>query len=377
MRTILLSALLLGSVAIASEYKYEVSPMVGYNFAEGNIDVDDYVTFGAEVQYNGFDAKIKPELSIFYAKTDYDVESYPNDDTSIWRVALNGVYEFDKTSFMIPFAKGGVGYENMGNADKGQTGNTNSLYIDAGVGAKVPLTKQLALKVEALYMLKPNDYENDNNLAVLAGITFAFGQKAQKAAPIQEEKVEEVQAVVDGDDDNDGVLNSQDSCLYTVGGVKVDALGCALPVVKKVDNDTDKDGILNKDDICPNTPAGEEVNSDGCPLTLNLDINFENNSADIKAESFPHLEKYATFLMKHTNYSAKIVGYTDSKGSATYNQKLSQKRAKAVVADLVSRGVDPKQLSFEGAGEANPIATNDTAEGRAKNRRIEAELIRN
>jgi OOP family OmpA-OmpF porin len=372
MKNILLSALLLGSVAVASDYNYEVSPLIGYNFAEGNIDVDDYFTFGAELQYNGFDSVIKPEFSVFYSKADYNIPA-PTSDTDVLRIALNGVYEFDEVGAMIPFAKAGVGYENMSDANKGQTGNTNSAYLDAGFGAKIPLTEQLALKLETIYMLKDNDGTTDNNLAVLAGVTFSFGAKAQKAAPIVVEEEEEV-VVVDGDDDNDGILNSQDSCLYTPAGVKVDALGCALPLV---DNDTDKDGVLNADDICPKTPLGEAVNSDGCPTIVNLHIKFENNSDKLTPASEELMQTYADFLKAHTNYSAEIIGHTDSRGSKSYNQKLSQKRAEAVVADLVARGVDAKQLSSKGEGELNPIATNDTEEGRQANRRIEAKLTKN
>ncbi|MEO1937580.1 MAG: OmpA family protein, partial [Sulfurimonas sp.] len=86
---------------------------------------------------------------------------------------------------------------------------------------------------------------------------------------------------------------------------------------------------------------------------------------------------YAAFLKRNTNYSAKIVGYTDNVGSEAYNQKLSERRAKAVMNALIERGVDAKQLSAIGMGELNPVASNDTAEGRAQNRRIEAQMTLN
>ena len=88
------------------------------------------------------------------------------------------------------------------------------------------------------------------------------------------------------------------------------------------------------------------------------------------------LQKYADFLTKYSAYSANIVGYTDSRGSEAYNQKLSQKRANAVKDMLLEKGVPADRLSSEGKGEANPIADNATSEGRAENRRIEAELIK-
>jgi len=380
-RLLLIPALMLGTVAMATEYNFEVTPLIGYNIAEGNIDVDDYAVFGGEFQYNGFDSVIKPELSILYSNADYNLGSA---DTDVWRIAVNGVYEYDKVGSIIPLAKVGLGYENMSDPYKSVTGNTNSPFLDAGIGAKVPFNDMISLKLEAVYMLKYNDARYDNNLIITAGLNIAFGEKAQKAAPVatepeptpepKEEPAPVVAAapvVVDGDDDKDGVLNSADKCTKTATGIEVDANGCG------VDNDTDKDGVLNAQDICPNTLVGETVNSDGCPEKITLLIKFENNSAEIVPESYHIMQKYADFLIKYTSYSANIVGYTDSKGSSKYNQNLSEKRANRIKEMLIQKGVDRSKVSATGKGEANPIADNTTAEGRAKNRRIEAELIKN
>jgi len=380
-RLLLIPALMLGTVAMATEYNYEITPLIGYNIAEGNIDVDDYAVFGAELQYNGYDSVIKPELSVFYSNADYNPGSA---DTDVWRIAVNGVYEYDKLGSIIPLAKAGLGYENMSDPYKSATGNTNSPFLDVGVGAKIPFNEMIALKLEAIYMLKYNDARYDNNLAIVAGLNIAFGEKAQKAAPVIEstpvpeptpepEPVAAVVAapvVVDSDDDKDGVLNAADKCPATPAGIEVDANGC------KVDNDTDKDGVANAQDICPNTPLGEVVNSDGCPHKVTLHVKFENNSAELVSESNGNMQKYADFLIKYTTYSAKIIGHTDSKGSAAYNQTLSEKRANAVKDMLIQKGVDASKVSASGEGEANPIADNATVEGRAQNRRIEAELTK-
>ena len=382
-RLLLIPALMLGTVAMAKDYNFEITPLIGYNIAEGNIDLDDYAVFGGEFQYNGLNSVIKPELSILYSKADYNTNKLPSSaDTPVWRFALNGVYEYDKVGPVVPLAKAGFGYESMDDGSyTGSTGNTDSAFIDAGIGAKIPFNDMLALKLEAVYMLKYNDARYDSNLALLAGLNIAFGAKAQKAAPVASEPVPEVvkevvvvvaavPVVVDGDDDKDGVLNSVDKCPTTPTGVEVDVNGCT------VDNDTDKDGVLNAQDICPNTPLGEAVNSDGCPAKITLKVNFANNSAEIQPSSFDMLQKYADFLTKYSAYSANIVGYTDSRGSEAYNQKLSQKRANAVKDMLLEKGVPADRLSSEGKGEANPIADNATSEGRAENRRIEAELIK-
>ena len=400
-KLLLIPALLFGNLAMATDYDYEITPLIGYNIAEGNTDLDNYATFGAEFQYNALESIIKPELSVFYSKADYSIGSA---DTDIWRLALNGVYEYDKIGAVIPLAKAGLGYENMSKTYTGQTGNTNGLFVDAGVGAKVPFSDALALKLEAVYMLKHNDNRYDNNLAILAGLNIAFGAKAQKAAPVKEEEpAPVVVAPVDGDDDNDGVLNSQDVCPNTPAGVRVDVKGCFLdsdddndgvlnasdkcpntPRGDEVDasgctiiTDDDNDGVLNSMDKCPATPAGHAVNEDGCPASVNLHINFENNSYKVDEASQTNVQKFADFLNTYNNYSAKIVGYTDSKGSEKYNQKLSEKRANVVRDMLLEKGVAANRVVAEGMGELNPVADNSTAEGKAQNRRIEAELIRN
>ena len=378
-RLLLLPALLLCTASFADNGNYEISPMIGYNLAEGNIGIkgDDHFLGGLELQYNYKDSKISPELSVLYSPSaDYD----GGGDTSITRTLLNGVYSFDKIGKITPFAKAGLGYEFVSSERNNQ--NEDGLILDAGAGLKVPFTPSWAFKAEALYLAKVSSAHNnnaDNNLIAMVGLTYSFGaapQEAPKEVVVVEKKEVVVAPVVVAvvakkDSDGDGVYDKLDKCPNTPANSTVSADGCPVSM------DDDHDGVLNAQDICPNTPAGETVNSDGCPATVNLHINFENNSAAILASSNERLDKYADFLKKHANYSAKIVGYTDSRGSASYNKKLSLKRAKAVVAALVQRGANPSQLAAIGMGEANPVADNATAEGRAQNRRIEAELTRN
>jgi len=334
-RTILISALLLGTLAMADQHKYEVSPMIGYNIAEGNLGLknDGYPLLGAEFQINYQDFFLSPEFSIFTSIPD---TSEAGQDISITRLALNGVYTFDNISSFIPFAKIGAGVENV---SRETASNKDGFFLDAGAGAKVALSKNWTLKLEAIYMAKlatHNAGNIDSNLMTLVGLTYAFGGVKPKVAPV-------VPAVV-------------------------------APVVVV---DDDKDGVLNSQDICPNTIVGKTVNSDGCPRAVQLHINFDYKSFRISDDSMPEIDAYVKFLRTYTNYSANIVGYTDDIGSRGYNQRLSQKRANAVKQLLERKGVNPRQLHAEGRGKLNPIAENSTPEGRAANRRIEAELTRN
>ncbi len=395
MKKLLLIPALLSTMVMASDYNYEITPVIGYNVAEGNLNLDNEIISGLEVQYNGFDFPIKPELSILHSGGVKSEDTLPTNKTNITRFALNGVYDFVDAGAVIPFAKAGIGYETM---NRQIAENTDGVFVDAGAGIKVPFTDSIALKLEALYMLKYNkhttdDKWGDSNLALLAGVTFSFGKKAQPEAP-----------VVDGDDDNDGVLNSIDTCPATPAGNKVDSTGCSIvvdldddndgvinsmdkcpttPAGNKVDSrgccvdgDDDNDGVLNSVDKCPTTPASNEVNVDGCCEIVNLHIKFKFNSFDVTSDSDDNIQEFVDFMKRNDNYDAKIIGHTDSYGSEAYNQVLSEKRANAVKNIIINKGVDSARVSSEGKGELSPITTNNTRDGRAQNRRIEAKLIR-
>ncbi|MDD5401131.1 MAG: OmpA family protein [Sulfurimonas sp.] len=343
-KIVLIPALLLGSLAIAQDYNYEVTPVVGYNIAEGNLKLKNQTLYGAELQYNGCDSLLKPELSVLYTDADYKNSLI---STDIYRIALNGVYEFSKIGMIKPLAKVGIGYETM---DKHLADNKDSVFVNAGIGAKIPFTDAIALKVESVYMSKNNDGRLDSNLALLAGVNFAFGPKTQKVAP------EPVAAPAP-----------------VVAPVVAPA---PTPAPKPVDGDDDKDGVLNSVDKCPNTPIGHKVDSDGCSKLVNLHINFDTASYKIKDASKPKIKEFADFLKDMPNYNAKIVGHTDSVGSDKSNQTLSENRANAVKTLIVKEGIEASRITTAGMGEKSPTTTNTTPEGRAENRRIEAELIK-
>ncbi|MZR61549.1 OmpA family protein [Alcanivorax sp. DP30] len=148
-------------------------------------------------------------------------------------------------------------------------------------------------------------------------------------------------------------------------------------VVEKVvaEADSDGDGIPDSRDKCPNTLAGGKVDGDGCLLknqTISFNnIGFELNSAKITASSRPTLDKLAESLQSQTDFNVEIAGHTDSTGSAEYNETLSDKRANSVREYLINKGVAEDRLTSRGYGEVDPVASNETASGRAMNRRVE------
>jgi len=163
------------------------------------------------------------------------------------------------------------------------------------------------------------------------------------------------------------------------------------------DGDADGDGVPDSRDQCPNTPKGVKVDAAGCPIVAVVavvvveevvivkeetivvrDVHFEFNSARLTAADKEKLNVIATRLKKDAaNAQLKVTGYTDSVGKEAYNLKLSKERAHSVVEYLISSGIPRSQfVSVAGAGESNPVASNQTPEGRALNRRTEIKIIR-
>jgi OOP family OmpA-OmpF porin len=142
---------------------------------------------------------------------------------------------------------------------------------------------------------------------------------------------------------------------------------------KPMPMDSDGDGVTDDKDKCPNTPKGEYVDADGCTLKLTLHINFDFDKADIKPEFKADLEQAAQFSRKNTNVPyINIAGHTDSIGEDAYNQDLSLRRAAAVRNALINDyGIPASKLVANGYGEKQPIADNNTEDGRYQNRRVE------
>jgi len=185
------------------------------------------------------------------------------------------------------------------------------------------------------------------------------------------------------DSDFDSVPDYLDKCPGTPAGVKVDQNGCPL--------DTDHDGVPDYLDRCPGTPAGVKVDTTGCPeVVVNvqkkaaaakrfcskpavLAINFDTNKTIIKPKYNDELLTVGDFLRYFPKAKGEISGHTDTVGSKAHNLTLSQGRADSVKKYLVDTfGVDAARIDTKGYGFSKPVATNKSAAGRAKNRRIEA-----
>lgn len=169
------------------------------------------------------------------------------------------------------------------------------------------------------------------------------------------------------DTDGDGIMDDKDKCPEEPGSQATG--GCP---------DADNDGVIDSKDKCPNDPGTDGF---GCPeikpatkkimeAAMN-GLQFETGSAKIKEESYAKLDKVYEILKANPKLKLDINGHTDNTGDASLNLQLSKDRAAAAKAYLIKKGIDPARVQANGYGDTQPVADNNTEEGRAKNRRVE------
>jgi outer membrane protein OmpA-like peptidoglycan-associated protein len=192
----------------------------------------------------------------------------------------------------------------------------------------------------------------------------------------------------DPDNDADGILDNDDTCPLESEDIDAyqDGDGCPEP-------DNDGDGIADGVDQCPMEPEDRDgyQDDDGCPepgpgqatvtvtdtrILISERIYFDFDTSEIRSVSLPLLDQVADVIRSLPGRRRiRVEGYTDSEGDDAYNADLSYTRARAVVDYLVGRGASRDRLLYEGYGERNPVAPNDSPEGRALNRRVEFTIM--
>lgn len=210
------------------------------------------------------------------------------------------------------FGKVGAAYMDLGDA--------NDTVLTAGIGGEYLFTNNLAARLEYQYFDEMSDgiVKDMSANFVSLGLTYRFGGAEEPVPMAKEEPVEQM----------------------------------AEPEP---------------------APVEEVVTSKQVQEQFDSGL-FAHNSAELSAEGKASLATILETLTTHPQASATIVGHTDSSGSEKYNQDISERRAQAVADYLIGEGVNPEQVVASGEGELNPIASNDTAEGRSQNRRVEVDI---
>ena len=336
--------------------------------------------------------------------------SYDNElETSLHARALSDDHAFN------PFISAGLG----GGTYNGKV----APYAPLGVGLQINLASITYIFLQVNYRVSLDKARLDDNLFYSFGITENISRpKAAKIAP----PPPPIPVVVVKDRDNDGVVDSLDTCPDVAGLAKFNGCpdtdgdgvadkddkcpnvaglvryqGCPIPdrdkdgINDEEDKcpdvagiakyqgcpipDADKDGVNDEEDKCPSVPGVKENN--GCPIVKEEVVKkvaasakaifFANASAKLLPKSFKSLNSVATILKEDADLKLDIEGHTDNVGKPAKNQLLSEQRAKAVLDYLTKKaGVDAGRLTSAGFGDTRPIASNKTAKGKAQNRRV-------
>ncbi|MGA8203225.1 MAG: OmpA family protein [Woeseiaceae bacterium] len=293
-------------------------------------------------------------------------------------------YVFGRDSKFSPYLLAGAAYQLVEKNDD----QVNGTALSAGLGFRWDIFGSSRISLQGEYR-----YRRDNALGlklddqiVSVGLHIPFGSEKEPPAPAY---------VPPPDSDGDGVIDANDQCPGTPAGVSVDARGCppdsdgdGVPdhkdqcpgtvhgaAVNSVgcEMDGDNDGVVDRLDQCPNTRAGAQVDVKGCEIKEAIQlqgVNFETNSDRLLPGAEQILDDAAASLVRNPTIHVEVAGHTDSQGAADYNEGLSERRAITVRDYLVSHGVSADRMTVKGYGEAEPIADNSTAAGRAQNRRV-------
>ncbi|MBP9493051.1 MAG: OmpA family protein [Sulfurospirillum sp.] len=330
-----LAALTSFMFAAPTAYNYEITPTIGGVLPEGNLDLDNQLTYGLRFGIN-LENTVFDQFELGYDRTSNVDYKGRTDEADFNRYYGNLVKEYKMSPETALYALVGLGYEDIKNE---QLDNRDSMFAQYGGGVKYWVTDNFALKAEVRHAMK--FHGGDNNMFYSLGFVIPFDAKA---VPII---------------------------------AKAEPKPTPTPVVAPtVPKDSDSDGVYDDKDKCQNTPKGTVVDADGCTKIIRLHVNFDFDQSTIKPEYAKEISKVAEFMKQNIGYSVVLEGHTDSKGSDAYNQTLSDKRAKAVAKALSDLGIPNAKITTEAYGESKPVATNDTDVGRAENRRVDAKFTK-
>jgi len=411
---------------------FAISPYVGQAYWSDEIGLDDSLIYGGRAA-----VMFLPWLGVegTYGRTSTDTDFAPGYDTDVEHFGLDLLLNLAPGRCINPYLTGGWSRFDIDSSGNTVTGLTNSLNgWEYGGGLKIRLHEIMGRRTDLRLDVRnvindlcssfPNDGDWTNNVIASAGLQFTFGRMARDSDNDGVRDRDDMcadtpaGAPVDAmgcplDADGDGVFDNVDKCPGTLSGAPVDAMGCALdsdadgvidlydecaatPAGVEIDKagcplDSDGDGVFDGLDKCPETPGHLKVDKNGCPIEISkmetelLDtgmistsqISFGSGNSNLDAQSHAILDEIALTLSHWPELRVEIGGHTDSQGSAKSNQKLSERRATAVLDYLKLKHpeIDSAQYSVAGYGENAPIADNSTREGRAANRRVEFKVL--
>lgn len=350
MKKIILSTIFASTILFANDNKYEITSIVTHIDTKEHKKFKNHNAAGVTIGIrDGKDCKFdQTEIGLLLSSKNIG----PNADSDINRVFINKIKEYDIVTKTKLYAIIGLGYEDTTSLDD------NDIFFNYGAGVKYSFNDKVSLKLDARHLIR---FDGMKHMLYTAGLSLAFGSDDKK------------------------IVEKEPIVVAPKKAEKPKIVEVVKPVIIKEipkDIDSDKDGVLDSKDKCPNTIANTKVDENGCKIKnklivpTNLNIIFNMYSTKIKDSYILEINKYVEYLKANKDAKIVIEGYTDSKGTEKYNLNLSKKRAESTKEKLISMGIKANRIETIGYGEANPIASNDTPESRALNRRVTAIIVK-
>ena len=406
--TLLSGLLLLGATTVAhAEIKagsFGITPFIGGFTFDGVQHLKTMPMVGMRAGYN-FTENFGIEGVFNYLRTEYTHAPKPDTDFYNYRGEL--LYHFMPESKFVPFLAAGYGAQ-TGHPRHAQS-STHGAF-SAGAGFKYFLTDSVALRGDVRDLIinnmeTPRDQtakQSVNNLEYALGVYFQFGGEKPAPAPVPAPVPVVEKAAPPAPAPAPAPVVAPPPPPAPTSNITVTPTsitrGQAATLAWTSENTTDctvepGGGVQTKNSMSV-TPTADTTYTLTCKgpggtttssanitvqapppekVCIVLHVLFDTNKAVVKAKYHNEIKKAADFLNKYDFVTGSIDGYTDNAGTYKYNQKLSQKRAEAVREYLIKNfAIKPDRLTAKGHSYDNPVASNKTAEGRAKNRRIEA-----
>ena len=393
----------------------------GINFGLPSLSLSRYLTSGLSVgvAYGLGKAQVQNNVDLQYSYLDGFFRFNLSEENTIpYLFAGYGLSRF------------GDGTDKEGQFPSGESGRT----IFGGIGVNIPLSDQINANISTSYRGTSETSDSFNHLQHIIGLSYNFGagDTDKDGVPDQKDLCPDIPGIKEfegcPDTDGDGIPDSKDNCPEEAGTEALqgcpdsDGDGIAdaddacpdKPGTADMNGcpDSDNDGVADNEDRCPDV-AGDPANG-GCPwgdadndgVADNVDncpneagstsnngcpekmiptalvdfinsekakILFSASNSNIKNLYTENLGELVSLLVQYSEVSITIEGHASSDGSESYNQALSERRANAVKAYLVGKGIDASRLQTVGYGESRPVDSNDTVNGRKNNRRAQIE----
>lgn len=353
------------TASAAIENRFYVSPMASYIITDPDRGTDDGVG-GTLVVGKMFRSQFGIELEAIYSSYDPDIGG---DSATLVGGGLRGILFPSRGNYYGLLGLGYGRFEDHPGADPEYDSALVTLGLGYLLGPFDFIASGISLRAEAA--LRTNIHSRDqsadsfnnalNEGLFNLGLLIPLGPAARPLPPPEPEPVAVVEPVEVADSDGDGVADPADQCPDTPPGTTVDEQGCPPP-----------------SPACETGEAGQGLELGGCQPgeTIVLrGVNFEFDKATLTVNARTLIDDVASALTNAPQIRVEVGGHTDARGSDTYNQELSERRAQSVVDYLIGKGIAPDRLQAAGYGEAAPVADNDTDEGRELNRRVELRII--